>query len=94
MRLAYRGAEAVPDATAAADAAALLGLDGLHIGARIDAVWVDTAPALAPETIAIRTALTGLGAAGGAAVAGSWVAGTGLASVVASAERAALPRGS
>jgi oxygen-dependent protoporphyrinogen oxidase len=82
----------VPDATAAADAAALLGIDGLRLADRTDAVWSDTAPALAPETIAIRAALGATVLPEGLSVAGSWVAGTGLASVVASAERAALPR--
>lgn len=91
LRLAYRGEEPVPDAVAATDAGALLGLDGLHPAARTDAVWADTAPALAPETLAIRRQLAATVLPDGLAVAGSWVAGTGLASVVASAERAALP---
>jgi hypothetical protein len=55
---------------------------------------VDTAPALAPETIRIRKELAAAVLPEGLAVAGSWVAGTGLASVVASAERAAVPRAS
>jgi oxygen-dependent protoporphyrinogen oxidase len=91
LRLSYRGQEAVPDATTAVDASALLGLDGLQLTGRTDAVWADTAPALAPETIAIRRALAGTRLPAGLRVAGSWVAGTGLASVVASAERAASP---
>ncbi|RIX31288.1 FAD-dependent oxidoreductase [Amnibacterium setariae] len=91
LRLSYRGGDAVPDATVVADATALLGLDGLHLAAREDVVWTDTAPALAPETIAVRRALAGAALPDGLAVAGSWVAGTGLASVVAAAERAARP---
>ncbi|GAA4747507.1 protoporphyrinogen oxidase [Amnibacterium soli] len=94
VRLAYRGAEEVPDAVAAADASALLGTDGLRIADRTDAVWTDSAPALAPETIAIRRALATTVLPDGLLVAGSWVAGTGLASVVASAEQAARPRAS
>jgi oxygen-dependent protoporphyrinogen oxidase len=94
VRLAYRGAGAVPDATALADAGALLGLDGLHVAARSDAVWTDTAPSLAPETLAVRAALGTTTLPAGLVVSGSWVAGTGLASVVASAERAAGPGGS
>ncbi|MGT2425657.1 protoporphyrinogen/coproporphyrinogen oxidase [Amnibacterium kyonggiense] len=89
VRLAYRGPDAVPDAVVLADAAALLGIDGLHVAARVDAPWSDSAPALAPETIAIRAALARTALPAGFAVAGSWVAGTGLASVVAGAERAA-----
>jgi oxygen-dependent protoporphyrinogen oxidase len=91
LRLSYRGAEEVQDTTIAADAAALLGTDGLHLTGRTDAVWTDTAPALAPETIAIRAALAATALPEGLTVAGAWVAGTGLASVVGSAERAASP---
>lgn len=94
LRLSYRGGDPVPDAVASADAAALLGIEGLHVSARTDAVWTDTAPALAPETIAIRRALEQAELPEGLAVAGSWVAGTGLASVVTGAERAAGPRAS
>jgi oxygen-dependent protoporphyrinogen oxidase len=94
LRLSYRGEEAVRDAAAVADAAALLGVDGLHVSARADAVWTDTAPALAPETIAIRIALGRTALPDGIVAAGSWVAGTGLASVVTGAERAARPRAS
>jgi oxygen-dependent protoporphyrinogen oxidase len=94
LRLSYRGEEAVPDAIASADATALLGVDGLHVSARTDAAWTDSAPALAPETIAIRAALAKAVLPEGLAVAGSWVAGTGLASVVTGAERAARPGGS
>jgi protoporphyrinogen/coproporphyrinogen III oxidase len=92
LRLAYRGPDAVPDGTVLGDAAALLGVDGLHAAARVDAPWTDTAPALAPETIALRSALARTALPPGVAVAGSWVAGTGLASVVAGAERAARQR--
>lgn len=91
VRLAYRGAASVSDAVVLDDASALLGLDGLKPADRADAPWSDTAPALAPETLAIRTALAGTRLPEGLVVAGSWVAGTGLASVVASAERAATP---
>lgn len=91
LRLSYRGGDPVPDAVASADAIALLGVDGLHVTGRADAVWSDTAPALAPETIAIRRALEGTVLPAGLVVAGSWVAGTGLASVVTGAERAAGP---
>jgi oxygen-dependent protoporphyrinogen oxidase len=94
LRLAYRGAEARSDTVVAADAAALLGLDRLRIAERTDAVWTDTAPSLAPETIAIRAALERAALPTGLTVAGSWVAGTGLASVVARAEQAARPRAS
>jgi oxygen-dependent protoporphyrinogen oxidase len=94
VRLAYRGEDDVPDAAVAEDAGALLGLDGLHVSARTDAVWTDSAPALAPETIAIRAALAEAALPEGLTAAGSWVAGTGLASVVAAAERAAMPRAS
>ena len=94
VRLSYRGADPVKDGVAAADASALLGLEGLHLVDRVDALWSDTAPALAPETLAIRRALAGTVLPVGVVVAGSWVAGTGLASVVASAERAADPRAS
>lgn len=91
LRLAYRGEEQVADARVAADAAALLGLGGLDVTRRIDVRWRDTAPSLAPETLALRAALAAAPLPEGIAVAGSWVAGTGLASVVASAERAAAP---
>jgi oxygen-dependent protoporphyrinogen oxidase len=94
LRLAYRGADAIDDAVVAADAAALLGLDGLRITERTDASWSDTAPPLAGETLAIRAALAQTALPPGLTVAGSWVAGTGLASVVASAELASNPRAS
>jgi hypothetical protein len=89
LRLAYRGDDAVPDETVLADAAALTGLPGLALAARQDVVWTDTAPPLAPETLAIRRALPGAALPAGLALAGSWVGGTGLASVVATADRAA-----
>jgi oxygen-dependent protoporphyrinogen oxidase len=94
LRLSYRGEDAVPDGTASADAAALLGVDGLHVVERADAVWSDSAPALSPETIAARRALERTRLPVGLTVAGSWVAGTGLASVVAAAERAVGSRAS
>ncbi|WP_375388055.1 protoporphyrinogen/coproporphyrinogen oxidase [uncultured Amnibacterium sp.] len=89
LRLAYRGTEAVPDATVLADAAALLGIGRIDAVARADVRWSDSAPPLAPETRAIRAALARTRLPEGLALAGSWVAGTGLASVVAGAERAA-----
>lgn len=89
LRLSYRGGDEVPDGVAAADAAALLGVDRIAVAARADAVWTDSAPALAPETLAVRSALARTALPAGLTVAGSWVAGTGLASVVAGAERAA-----
>jgi hypothetical protein len=79
----------VPDATVEADAAALTGLAGLSPVARQDVRWTDTAPSLAPETLAVRAALAGTRLPAGLALAGSWIGGTGLASVVASADRAA-----
>lgn len=91
LRLAYRGEEPVPEGTVLADAQALLGIEGLRLLDRVDAVWRDTAPPLAPETLAIRRALTATTLTDGLTVAGSWVAGTGLAAVVAGAERAAEP---
>lgn len=91
VRLTYRGAAAITDAAVLADVSALLGLDGLQPVDRADALWSDTAPALAPETLSIRTALASARLPEGLVVAGSWVAGTGLASVVASAERTAAP---
>jgi oxygen-dependent protoporphyrinogen oxidase len=94
LRLAYRGAEQRDDVVVAADVAALLGLDRVQIAERTDAVWTDTAPSLAPDTIAIRAALDRSVLPAGLTVAGSWVAGTGLASVVAGAEQAARPRAS
>lgn len=95
LRLSYRGHDDVTGGTVAADAAALLGLERLDVVERADALWRDTAPALVAETIAIRLALAGTALPEGLAVAGSWVAGTGLASVVAGAERAAAsPRAS
>lgn len=91
LRLAYRGAGDVADATVRSDSGALMGLDGLSFSARTDVVWRDTAPPLAPETIRIRQALTAIVLPPGLSVAGAWTAGTGLASVVGSAERAAEP---
>ena len=94
LRLSYRGGAEVPDDVIAGDAGALLGLGGLGITARTDALWTDSAPPLAPETIAIRAALDRTALPPGLAVIGSWVAGTGLASVVGRAEQAARPRAS
>lgn len=89
LRLAYRGEEAVDDGAVLADAAALLGFAPAAPRARADALWRDTAPALAEETVALRRALADAVLPRGLAVAGAWASGTGLASVVASAERAA-----
>jgi oxygen-dependent protoporphyrinogen oxidase len=94
LRLSYRGEAPVDDRTVVDDAEALLGTHGLRVTARTDALWTDTAPALAPETIAVRRALSGTRLPDGLAAAGSWVAGTGLASVVAGADRAGRPRAS
>lgn len=91
LRLAYRGDGDVADATVRSDARALTGLDGLSLAARTDVVWRDTAPPLAPETIRIRRALAATVLPPGLTVAGAWTAGTGLASVVESAERVAEP---
>ena len=87
LRLSYRGADDVPDDVVAADAAALLGLDGAprhrHGPTRSGRT---PRPPLAPETIAIRArARLGPLCRPGSSVIGSWVAGTGLASVVARA---------
>ncbi len=89
LRLAYRGAGTPSDAQVQVDAAALLGFATAVPRSRADVVWSDPAPALAPETLAIRRALQEGALPAGLAVAGAWTAGTGLASVVASAERAA-----
>ncbi len=77
----------------AADAAALLGLVPSSIADRLDTVWVDTAPPLAPETRAAHRALGEAGLPEGLAVTGSWRTGTGLASVVAGADAAARALG-
>lgn len=92
LRLAYRGEEPVPDEVVLADLAALTGLEGLAPADRVDVPWTDSAPSLAPRTLAIRAALAATRLPAGLAVAGSWIGGTGLASVVASAERAATLR--
>jgi oxygen-dependent protoporphyrinogen oxidase len=92
LRLAYRGGDEVPDDVVLADLAALTGLDGLAAADRVDVPWTDSAPALAPQTLAIRAALAATRLPPGLSVAGSWIGGTGLASVVASAERAARLR--
>ena len=89
LRLSYRGADAPSDDQVQADATALLGFAPSVPRARTDVVWSDPAPALAPETLAVRSALAADALPAGLAVAGAWTAGTGLASVVASAERAA-----
>ncbi len=88
LRLSYRGDEPVSDAEAVADASALLGVTIPPPVDRADMVWIDTAPALATETLALRTALEGAELPPGLETAGSWRAGTGLASVVRSAETA------
>lgn len=84
VRLAYRGAEAPDDRTVHMDAARLLGVPIGVPRARRDVVWSDSAPALAPETRHLRRALE-QHPLPGVSVTGSWVAGTGLASVVAHA---------
>lgn len=90
LRLSYRGAGAVGDAEAVADASALLGVAMPAAIARDDALWGDTLPPLAPETLAARTAVDAqLQAVQGLTVTGSWRTGTGLAAVVSGAERAA-----
>ena len=89
IRLAYRGADPVADAVVRADASALLGVAIPDPDDRIDAPWSDTAPPLAAETVAVRRALAAAALPPGLAVTGSWTAGTGLASVVLHAERAA-----
>jgi hypothetical protein len=78
-----------PDARVAGDAAALLGLVPTSIVDRLDTVWADTAPPLAPETRAAHEALTAARLPDGLAITGSWRTGTGLASVVAGADAAA-----
>lgn len=93
VRLAYRGGDPVPDATALADASRLLGVDLPAPVDRVDAAWRDSAPPLDLRTRALREAVAD--PPRGLAVTGSWISGTGLASVVAGAERAAaalLPR--
>jgi oxygen-dependent protoporphyrinogen oxidase len=89
LRLAYRGADLPSETRVAADAAALLGLVPTTIVDRLDTVWVDTAPPLAPETRAAHKALSATPLPDGLAVTGSWRTGTGLASVVAGAEAVA-----
>lgn len=89
LRLSYRGEEEPDGLRVAADAEALLGLVPSSIEDRLDTVWVDTAPPLAPETRSAQRALSELGLPEGLAVTGSWRAGTGLASVVAGADAAA-----
>ncbi|MDQ1531898.1 MAG: protoporphyrinogen/coproporphyrinogen oxidase [Microbacteriaceae bacterium] len=89
LRIAYRGADPVPDATVQADAAALLGLELPDPVDRLDTVWLDTAPPLDAATRAATGALAAAALPSGLAVTGSWVTGAGLASVVAGAERAA-----
>ena len=59
---------------------------------RLDAPWTDSAPALAPETVAIRRALAATALPAGLGVVGAWTSGTGLAAVVAGAERVARMR--
>jgi oxygen-dependent protoporphyrinogen oxidase len=86
VRLAYRGSEPVPDAVVVADAVRLLGVDLPDPVDRVDAAWRDSAPPLDRRTRALRAAVGT--PPPGLAVAGSWVSGTGLASVVAGAERA------
>jgi protoporphyrinogen/coproporphyrinogen III oxidase len=93
LRLAYRGADEPPETRVAADAAALLGLVPATIVDRLDTVWVDTAPPLAVETRAAHGALSGTPLPDGLAVTGSWLAGTGLAAVVAAADAAARALG-
>lgn len=92
LRLSYRGIEDAPDATVLADAARLLGTELPAPLDRADVAWRDSAPPLDPRTRALREATSALPP--GLGVAGSWVHGTGLASVVAGAERiaAALAR--
>jgi oxygen-dependent protoporphyrinogen oxidase len=87
LRLSYRGSEPVPEATALADASRLLGVDLPEPVDRADVAWRDSAPPLDPRTRALRDAVAAPPA--GLAVAGSWVSGTGLASVVVGAQRAA-----
>ncbi|WP_375401565.1 protoporphyrinogen/coproporphyrinogen oxidase [uncultured Amnibacterium sp.] len=90
LRLSYRGADPVDDAEAGADASSLLGVPLPAAIARDDALWRDTLPPLAPETLAARTAVDAqLQAVRGLVVTGSWRTGTGLAAVVSGAERAA-----
>lgn len=91
LRLSYRGDAAVPDATVVSDIAALMGVHGVGLVDRTDVVWTDPAPPLASETLRIRRELDGTALPEGLTVAGAWTAGTGLASVVASAERAVSP---
>jgi oxygen-dependent protoporphyrinogen oxidase len=90
LRLAYRGPDEVDAATVRTDASALMGLDLPAATDRLDTVWVDTAPPLAPETRAIRAAIDAAPLPAGLAVTGSWRTGTGLASVVGGAEAAAV----
>jgi oxygen-dependent protoporphyrinogen oxidase len=87
LRLSYRGSAEVPDATALADASRLLGVDLPAPVDRADVAWRDSAPPLDPRTRALKAAVATLPP--GLGVTGSWVHGTGLASVVAGAERVA-----
>jgi hypothetical protein len=67
-----------------------MGLDLPEPADRLDTLWVDSAPPLAPETRAIRGALDRAPLPAGLGATGSWRTGTGLASVVAGAEAAAV----
>jgi oxygen-dependent protoporphyrinogen oxidase len=89
LRLSYRGAEVPPETRVAGDAAALLGLVPTAIVDRLDTVWLDTAPPLAPETRTAHRALEAAALPHGLAVTGSWRTGTGLAAVVSGADAAA-----
>ena len=89
VRLAYRGAERPDDDRVLRDASALLGLDLPPALDRLDTVWADTAPPLAPETRAAARALAATALPAGLGVTGSWRTGTGLASVIAGAEATA-----
>jgi protoporphyrinogen/coproporphyrinogen III oxidase len=88
LRLSYRGTDPVPDAVALADASRLLGGTLPAPVDRIDVPWRDSAPPLDPGTRAMRDAVAGA-LPPGLGVAGSWLHGTGLAAVVAGAERVA-----
>jgi protoporphyrinogen/coproporphyrinogen III oxidase len=88
LRLSYRGAEPVPDQVVLADASRLLGMELPAPIDRVDVRWRDSAPPLDPRTLAVRDAALGA-LPPGLALAGSWLHGTGLASVVAGAEGAA-----
>jgi protoporphyrinogen/coproporphyrinogen III oxidase len=88
LRLSYRGADPVPDRTVLTDAARLLGEPLPAPVDRVDVSWRDSAPPLDPRTRVLRDAVVAA-APPGLGVAGSWMHGTGLASVVAGAERVA-----